>query len=132
MNETCKFLKECGAFMLLTTEKGAPAGRPFGAVTEMDGDLYVCTGAHKAVYRQMKENPRVQIVALKNGTRDWIRVDGVASECGSLEKKARMLEDCSNLRKHHASAEDETFHLIRIRVTKSVLHAAGGTRELTN
>lgn len=130
MTETCTFLKECGAFMLLTLDGDKPAGRPFGAVTEIGGDLYLSTGANKAVYRQIMENSNVQIVALKAGTRDWIRIDGAAEECFSLEKKAYMLEDCPNLRKHHAAADDEKFHLIRVRVKSAVLHAGPDVRVL--
>lgn len=124
------FLKECGTFMLLTADGDKPAGRPFGAVTDIDGQLCVSTGAGKAVYGQMKTNPNVQIVALKSGTRDWIRIDGRAAESGDLSKKARMLDDCPNLRKHHSSAEDPSFHLFCITVEKAVLYTQGGAVDL--
>lgn len=116
--------------MLLTADGDKPAGRPFGAVAEINGKLCVCTGAEKAVYAQMKRNPNVQIVALKNGTRDWIRIDGRAVESDSLAKKARMLDDCPNLHKHHSSADDPTFHLFCISVGKAVLYTQDGALEL--
>lgn len=130
MNEACQFLKECGAFMLLTTDGDRPVGRPFGAVTEIDGDLYLSTAARKAVYAQMQANSNVQIIALKQGTRDWIRIDGVAEDCGELAKKQRMLDDCPNLLKHHSTAEDPKFTLIRVRVSSAELHTAAGVRIL--
>lgn len=126
MSQTYRFLKECGVFYLLTLNGGKPAGRPFGAVTEADGDLFVSTSAGKDVYRQMKENERVQIVALKYGSRDWIRVDGIAEECGDPDKKELLLQDCPNLRRHFNSADDPAFLCFRIRVTDSVLYTDSG------
>ena len=81
MNNATEFLRECGAFMLLTVNDGKPAGRPFGAVTEIDGELYVSIGEGKAVFMQIMKNPNVQLVALKSGTRDWVRISGIAAEC---------------------------------------------------
>lgn len=130
MKEACRFLKECGAFMLLTTDGDRPVGRPFGAVTEIGGDLYLSTGAGKAVYTQMQANANVQIVALKQGTRDWIRIDGVAEVCGDREKKQRMLDDCPNLLKHYRTADDAKFTLVRVRVTRAELHTAAGICEI--
>lgn len=41
MSKAYEFLKECGSFFVLTINKDYPAGRPFGAVMEIDDDLYV-------------------------------------------------------------------------------------------
>ena len=43
MNETLQFLKECGTFYLATSENGQPHVRPFGAVCEYEGKLYIVT-----------------------------------------------------------------------------------------
>ena len=128
MNETAEFLRECGAFMLLTVNDGKPAGRPFGAVTEIGGALYLSAG--KPVFEQLKKNGNVQIVALKAGTRDWIRVDGFAEECFDMTVKAQMLNDCPNLLKHHATAQDETFHAFRVTVESAKLYTVSGMRDL--
>ncbi len=126
MNRACEFLRECGAFMLLTVNDGKPEGRPFGAVTEIDGDFYISSGAGKPVFEQLKKNGSVQLVALKHGTRDWVRVSGIAEECDSLQKKEQMLKDCPNLLKYHASADDAAFHIFRITVTRAELHTIDG------
>ena len=116
MTKACEFLRECGAFMLLTLNGGKPAGRPFGAVCEIDGDMYISSGAGKPVFEQLKANGSVQLVALKAGTRDWVRVSGTAEECFSLETKAQMLKECPVLLKHHSRADDPAFHIFRIKV----------------
>lgn len=108
------FLRECGVFYLLTVNEGKPAGRPFGAVMEHEGKLYFSTGTMKDVYRQLKANGQIQIVALKNGTRDWIRIDGRAEECCDVLVKAKMLEECPVLKNRFDSPECEYYALFSV------------------
>lgn len=119
MSKTYDFLKESGMFFVLTTEGGNPQGRPFGAVAEYNHKLYITTATTKNVYRQIKENNRIQIIACKNGTRDWIRTDGKASECFDLAIKAKILEDCPVLKKRFAAADSENFAVFEIIILKS-------------
>lgn len=43
MSKAYEFLKECGYFYVLTINKDFPAGRPFGAVMEHGGKLFIST-----------------------------------------------------------------------------------------
>lgn len=108
------FLKECGAFFVLTVDGDQPIGRPFGAAMEDKGSLYIATGTEKEVYRQLKAHPQMQIVALKPGTREWMRVSGIAAECTDVFIKAKMLCECPVLSKHYASADAPGFAMFRI------------------
>ena len=56
MNEVIKYLQECGTFYLATVEGDQPHVRPFGAVCEFEGKLYIVTNNKKDVYNQMKAN----------------------------------------------------------------------------
>ena len=118
MGSVAKFLRDCGAFFLLTLDGDAPAGRPFGAVMEQDGALYISTEDRKAVYRQLKRYPQMQIVALKPGTREWIRISGRAQECMDMAVKARMLEDCPALQKHFSAPDAQHYAVFRIDVVE--------------
>lgn len=122
MHEAGEFLRECGAFFLLTVNGGFPAGRPFGAVMERDGCLYVSTDARKDVYRQLKAHPQVQIVALKPGTRQWVRINGIATERADPGAKAAMLEACPSLRARFPSAAAEHFAVFEIRIVEFERH----------
>ena len=64
MNDVVKYLQECGTFFLATVEGDQPHVRPFGAVCEFEGKLYIVTNNKKDVYNQMKVNGKVNI----NGT----------------------------------------------------------------
>ena len=66
---------------------------------------------------QLKENENMQIVALKPGTRQWIRVSGIATECCDLNIKQKMLDECLALRKHYNSAESAHYSIFQIEVT---------------
>ena len=116
-----EFLKDCGTFYLLTVDGDAPKGRPFGAVTEMGGKLYLCTGEHKALFSQLMASPKAELLALKAGTREWIRIDGEIAV--SHAKKERMLADCPNLLKHHKTADDPAFCLLEMTVARAEYHA---------
>ena len=119
MSKTYEFLKECGVFYLLTVNNSRPAGRPFGAVMEYQGSLYLATSRNKAVCDQLLKNSEVQLVALKPGTRMWIRVDARAEECGALPVKKRMLEECPVLLKYFRDERDENYILVRLAEKKA-------------
>ena len=92
MSKAYDFLKECGAFFVLTINGEYPAGRPFGAVMEIGDDLYLATNDMNEAHKQMREHKQIQIVAKKPDSRAWIRITGISEECDNLELKARMLE----------------------------------------
>ena len=119
MSQTYDFLKECGIFFVLTLNNDLPAGRPFGAIMEHDNNLYISTSDTKAVYKQLSQHNKVQIVALKNGTMDWIRVSGIATECADPAIKQKMLEECPVLTKHFPSANAPHYNLFQIEITNS-------------
>lgn len=114
-----EFIRECGVFYILTINEDRPAGRPFGAIMEINNDLYISTADTKAVYKQIKQCQNIQIVALKPGTREWLRVDGTAAECKDRNIKQKMLEACPSLRKHYSSADADHFNIFRIRIANS-------------
>ncbi|MGN0773220.1 MAG: pyridoxamine 5'-phosphate oxidase family protein [Candidatus Ventricola sp.] len=116
MSQAYEFIKSCGAFFVLTLNGDFPAGRPFGAIMEHEGDLYISTGDMKAVHHQLKDCPNVQIVALKPGTRAWIRVTGTAAECTDTVVKQKMLEACPALTNHFPTPDAPHFVVFRIRV----------------
>ena len=58
--EVYKFLKECGAFFVLSVNGDYPAGRPFGAVMEVGDDLYLSTNDMNQAHKQIKENEHIQ------------------------------------------------------------------------
>ena len=90
MNKATEYLKSCGTFYLATDENGQPHVRPFGAVCEFEGKLYVVTNNQKKVYQQMKANGKVEICGMHKGT--WIRVEGEVKEDTRREARVAMMD----------------------------------------
>lgn len=91
MNKATEYLKSCGTFYLATDENGQPHVRPFGAVCEFEGKLYLVTNNQKKVYQQMKANGKVEICGMHKGT--WIRVEGEVKEDTRREARVAMMND---------------------------------------
>lgn len=91
MNKATEYLKSCGTFYLATDEDGQPHVRPFGAVCEFEGKLYIVTNNKKKVYEQMKKNGKVEICGMHKGT--WIRVEGEVKEDTRREARVAMMDD---------------------------------------
>ena len=90
MNKATEYLKSCGTFYLATDEEGQPHVRPFGAVCEFEGKLYIVTNNQKKVYNQIKKNGKVEICGMHKGT--WIRVEGEVKEDTRREARVAMMD----------------------------------------
>ena len=77
MSKVRDFLAETGVFFMATVDGNQPKLRPLGAFVEEDGKLIFGVGDFKEVYRQMKANPLVEIVACKPDGH-WLRYTGKA------------------------------------------------------
>lgn len=130
MSKSFEFLKSCGVFFVTTINGEAPASRPFGAVMEYEGNLYISTGNTKDVYKQFLQNPNIQIIALKKETREWIRINGKALETKDLKEKKIMLEECPILSRRFDSEACEYFALFKITDMESYLCTDSGMTKI--
>ena len=88
MEEVVKFLKDADEYYLATMDGDQPRVRPFGTAHVFENRLYIQTGKRKEVSREIHNNPKVEICALKNG--EWLRVSGELIEDDRLEGKVSM------------------------------------------
>ena len=77
MSKINDFITEAGLFFLATVDGDQPKVRPLGAHMEMDGKVLFGVGDFKDVYKQLKANPKAEIVACKPDTH-WLRYTGKA------------------------------------------------------
>lgn len=119
MSKTYDFLKECGYFIVVSNNGNFPAGRPFGAVMEYDGYLYLSTNTSNNAHTQITKNGNIQIIAIKHGTRNWLRITGCATICNDITIKEKMFKTCPKLKKHFSSASSENFILFKVKVLKT-------------
>lgn len=113
-----KFLKECKAFIFVTNNGLYPAARPFGAVINDGKDLYLPTNKNKNVYHQITKDKHAQILALKHGTREWIRISGLVTSNNNLQLKKKMWKAFPILSKRYKSVDDADFKLLKFKISK--------------
>ena len=90
MNEVLDYLKSCGTFYLATADGDQPHVRPFGAVCEFEGKLYIVTNNRKKVYAQMVDNAKIEICGMQKGT--WIRIEAEAAHDSRREARVAMMD----------------------------------------
>jgi len=80
MQEVLKFLSDNRPFYLATVDGAQARVRPMGFVMEFEGRIYFGLGDQKAVYRQIKANPQVEIctTASQAPASPWLRLTGRA------------------------------------------------------
>ena len=110
MQEVLEFLKENPVFYIATVEGDQPRVRPFGAVTEFEGKLYICTNNTKKVFNQIQKNPKIEIFGMgKKGLN--IRVEGKCFSDNRREAKEKMLAD-NEVLKNMYSLDDGIFAVL--------------------
>ena len=78
MNEVVKFLQENPVQYLATIGRDGKARcRPFMFAGEKDGRLWFCTNNQKDVYKDMQQNPYIE-VSVSSPAYAWIRLNGKA------------------------------------------------------
>lgn len=106
MQEVCEFLKQCSTYYLATTDGDQPRVRPFGTAEIFEGKLYIQTGKVKNVYRQMKENPKIEISGMAGG--NWIRLTATAIEDDRVQARQHMLDAYPSLKKMYSADDGNT------------------------
>ena len=110
MKEVLQFLQDAGVFYIATADGDQPRVRPFGAINEFDGKIYIITSNEKDVYKQMQKNPKVEISAM-NKEGKWIRLSCQVVRDDRTEAKKSMLDANPSLRAMY-SAEDGKMEVL--------------------
>lgn len=76
MEKAFEFLKANKAVAFATVEGGKPKIRVFEVMKQQGNTLYFTTAPGKEVYRQLQENPNVEILAMKENI--FVRIAGKA------------------------------------------------------
>ena len=106
MQEVYKFLKDANIFYVGTVEGDQPRVRPFGALNVFEDKLYILTNNKKEVYKQIKNNNKVEICTY-NG-KEWIRIECQLVEDESKVAKKDFLDHNEYLRKMYSEDDDLT------------------------
>jgi len=108
MNTAVEFIKASPVFHIATVDGAKARVRPFSFIMKRNNKLYFCTNKTKDVYKQLKQNPDIEISDMGNNV--WLRIRGRIAFDETREAKAQAFEESSNLlRIYPKGADDETF-----------------------
>lgn len=121
MKEVYDHLRKNGTFYVATVEGDRPRVRPFGAVMLKDQKLYFSTNNQKDVYRQILENPKVEICSVDADGVNRLRIAGRAVIEDCREVREAMLEAVPALKSLYAPDDGKmtVFYLADVVATFS-------------
>ena len=76
LEKVYNILDEAGTFYIVTVDKNKPKARPISFKMLEEGKIWFGVGTFKDVYKQLLENPNIEVIASTNGK--WLRYDGIA------------------------------------------------------
>lgn len=109
MTTAFEYLKINPVFHIATVDGTKARVRPFAFSMQRKGALYFCTSKTKDVYKQLLQNPEIEISNMgKSGT--WLRIRGRIAFDETREAKVQVFEESKDLLKiYPKGADDETF-----------------------
>lgn len=125
MNEVVKFLHENPVQYLATVGRDGKAKcRPFMFCFENQGKLWFCTNNTKEVYKDIKNNPYIEI-SVSSASYAWIRLNGKVVFENNMEVK----KDCMNnpiVKEQYKSADNPIFEVFYIEDGHAVISDFSG------
>lgn len=120
MNEVVTFLQENPVQYLATVGRdGKPKCRPFMFCFEREGKLWFCTNNTKEVYKDLQENPYVE-VSTSSPAYAWIRLSGKAVFADDRAAKEGCMEN-PIVKGQYQSADNPIFVVFYLEGAKAVL-----------
>lgn len=125
MNEVVKFLTENPVQILATIGRdGKAKARPFMFCLEHDNKLWFCTNNQKDVYKDMQENPYIEISA-SSPQYAWIRLNGKAMFENNIEVKNSCLKN-PLVQGQYQTADNPIFEVFYLADAKAVISDFSG------
>lgn len=120
MNEVVKFLQENPVQYLATVGRDGKAKcRPFMFCLEREGKLWFCTNNRKEVYRDMQENPWVE-VSVSSPDFAWLRLSGRAVFQDDRAVKEGCMEN-PIVKSQYQTADNPIFVVFYLEEARAVL-----------
>ncbi len=110
MNTVYEFIKANPVFHIATVDGDKARVRPFGFMMKRNNRLYFCTNKNKEVYKQLTQNPNIEISVMGSDGSSWLRIKGTIAFDESRDAKVQAFEESPNLlRIYPKGADDEVF-----------------------
>ena len=125
MNKVVEELKKVKVFYIATVDNDQPRVRPFSSVAEFEGNAYICCGNHKEIYKQLSDNPKLELCGMYDGG-TWLRVSAVAVEDDRVEVQQTVLDDPTGPKQLYKAGDGRfvTYKLTEVKALKYNFYAA--------
>ena len=121
MNKIVEELKKVKVFYVATVDGKQPRVRPFSSVAEFEGNAYICSGNFKEFYRQLLDDPCLELCGMYDET-SWLRVTARAVEDNRIEVQQAVLSDPTGPSQLY-KAGDGRFVTFRLEDAKAVKYS---------
>jgi pyridoxamine 5'-phosphate oxidase len=112
--EVLTFVQENPACFIATIDGDQPRVRGFLAVLFNDKKIYFTTGTMKSVYRQLSENPNVELCFCSKDFQKMLRIAGKIEIIDDRGKKQQLLNERDYLKSFGGKVDDPRFILLRL------------------
>ena len=120
MEKVVEFLQANPVQYLATVGRDGKAKcRPFMFSGEKDGELWFCTNNTKDVYKDMQENPEIEI-SVSSPEYAWIRLHGTAVFVNDMSVKEMCLEN-PIVKGQYETAENPIFEVFYLKDAHGVI-----------
>lgn len=121
MNEVVKFLEGNPVQYFATVGLDNKAKvRPFQFMLEEGGKLYFCTNNEKDVFKQIENNPYVE-VCTSSPKFEWMRLNGKAHFSNDTDIKKKIIESSPLVKSLYKSADNPIFEIFYLEDAKAVM-----------
>ena len=121
MNEVIEFLKENPVQYFATVGLDNKAKvRPFKFMIEDGGKLYFCTNNEKDVFKQIKNNPYVE-VCVSNSKFQWMRLNGKVKFSNDMDIKKKVIESSPLVKSLYKTADNPIFEIFYLEDAKAII-----------
>ena len=126
MNKVVEELKKVKVFYVATVDGDQPRVRPFSSVAEFEGNVYLCCGNFKDVYKQLSDVPNVELCGMYEDGTSWLRVSAKVAEDNRLEVQQAVLDDPTGPKQLYRAGDGRfvTYRLTDVTATKFSFFAA--------
>ncbi|MBI5440012.1 MAG: pyridoxamine 5'-phosphate oxidase family protein [Deltaproteobacteria bacterium] len=120
-NTVIDFLSKSQVQQLATVgTDNRPKVRPFQFMLEREGRLYFCTSNQKEVYRELRNNPYVELCASGENF-SWLRLSGRAVFSDDLDVKAKVQEASPLVKSIYGTPDNPAFEVFYLEATVATI-----------
>jgi uncharacterized pyridoxamine 5'-phosphate oxidase family protein len=107
METAFQFLTANPVFHIATVDGHKARVRPFAFKMKRNDALYFCTNKTKDAYKQLVQNPDIEISAMGSDGNTWLRIRGKIVFDETRDAKAQAFADSPSLLRLYPKGEDD-------------------------